>query len=320
VDGGAEAVTASDRNVRTPEEKVAAVVVSYQPDDAFPQRLHAIALQTHATIVVDNSVDAEGRVPRICRDLGCRCVVNGRNVGLAEALNQGVREACAAGATLVVTMDQDSTPTPTMVAELLRTLNAAREAGLPVGLVVPTSIDVATGRRSGVPDGRAEWSEETIGITSGSLIPVTVLCRVGLFRPDYFIDGIDHEFCLRARQYGYKTIRAHRASMYHRLGAPRIRHVLGVSFIPTNHSATRRFYMARNTIWTAKLLLLSETRTVLALAFRLVKNIVLIALLEDQKTRKLSATVAGLVNGLITKPSSVPPLASPGSRSKCCES
>lgn len=36
-------------------------------------------------------------------------------------------------------------------------------------------------------------------ITSGMLIPLSLFGKIGMFREDYFIDSVDHEFCLRAR-------------------------------------------------------------------------------------------------------------------------
>jgi rhamnosyltransferase len=289
---------------------IAAVVVSFNPDEGLAQRLRATAVQVSVTVVVDNSTSGAGEdVRRLCDSLGYRCIVNGRNLGMGEALNQGVRDALSQGATHILTMDQDSTPAATMVAELLRALDAARGVHLAVGLAAATSVDAVTGRQSGTGSEPREWSESTLAITSGSLIPISVFGRVGLFRADYFIDSIDHEFCLRIRRHGYRIIRAHRAGMLHKLGAPKVEQLLGLSFIPTNHSPIRRFYMARNIMWTTKLFLFSETRAVVTMTLKLLKNSLLIVLFEDQKVRKLGAIALGLARGLATRPSRVPTLA-----------
>ena len=287
------------------------MVVSFNPDDGFEKRLAALSAQVSETIVVDNTTKPadRARVVAICRRLGCVLHANGENVGVAEALNRGVSAARQRGATAVLTMDHDSSPSSDMVAELLTTLNDARAAGLRVGLVAPGVIDGATGR--GGPD-RGDvrvWRETTLAITSGSLVPLSVFESVGLFRSDFFIDCVDQEFCLRLREHGYRVVQSHRALLIHHLGSPRLHHVLGRTFIPTNHPPSRRFYMARNLVWTSKLLLLSQPRVVLPMMFKLVKAAVLIAGLEENKLAKLRAIASGVIAGIGTRPGRPPRLA-----------
>lgn len=285
-------------------EIVAAVVVAFEPDEQLNETLLALVTQVQSIIVVDNSasVEARRRVEMACHTHGCCLIVNGRNLGISEALNAGVRAAYRDDATFVLTMDQDSTVMPGMVQELLRVLHEARSNGIEVGCVAASSVDAATGVSIAVPASESEWSELILAITSGSLVPMSVFMRCGLFRAEYFIDSVDHEFCLRLRQHGFHILRAHRAALRHRLGHPTIHRMLGRRFIPTNHSAFRRFYMARNVLWTARLFFFTETRTVTVLLLKLFKNAVLIAAFEADKRVKLTAIVAGLFKGVTTNP------------------
>jgi rhamnosyltransferase len=310
VDRRAQVLTVSKKQ-NTSSEVIAAVVVSFEPDAAFDERLAALASQVDRTIVIDNSVDdaARERVQRTCRSVGYHCRSNGRNLGVAEALNQGVRLADEMGVTHVLTMDQDSVPWPTMVAELRAAMQTAGARGLNVGIVAATPTDRTTGIQSTVKASDEVLSEAKMAITSGSLIPMAVLRRVGLFRSDYFIDAIDQEFCLRIRGLGYTVIHAHRAHLTHQLGAPTVQRVLGMTFIPTNHSPMRRYYMARNTIWTTKLFFFTDTRAAVVITVKLLKNALLIAVVEDNKGKKLKEIVRGLVEGITTKPDRAPMLA-----------
>jgi rhamnosyltransferase len=288
---------------------IAGIVVTFAPDAAFRGRLKALASQVDTTIVVDNSEDerVQQEVRRMCVDVGCQCITNACNLGIAEALNQGIQAALPTGAKYVLTMDQDSTPAANMVVELERTRDDASRAGLSVGVVAPVTADEFMGPLSAHVDA-VRWSVAKLVITSGSLIPVAIFKSVGLFRAGFFIDGVDQEFCLRIRRYGYRVVRAHAARLEHRLGTPSIHNVFGAQFIPTNHSPTRRFFMGRNIVWMVRLFLFSDTITVTRLALKLMKNGLLIAAFEDQKMKKLRAIAKGLVEGIRQTPATIPSL------------
>jgi rhamnosyltransferase len=289
------------------KEKTVGIVVTFNPDDALRSRLDMLARQVDRVVVVDNSQNLSARegVAGTCSALGCRCVTNGANLGLAEALNRGVLAAIDEGAAYVLTMDQDSMPDVAMVVELHRALRAAAEAGERVGLVAPRTRDVFSADQRTAALRSGDWITTKLAITSGSLIPVTVIEAVGLFRAEFFIDSIDQEFCLRLAQRGFKIITAPSALLEHRLGSPRIHHFFGMQFIPTNHSAERRFFMARNVLWTARLFASVDAPTSLLLIVKLLKNAALIAAFEDDKLAKLRATGAGLMNGIFTAPAAI---------------
>jgi rhamnosyltransferase len=236
-------------------------------------------------------------------------MTNGINLGVAEALNLGVLAAVNDGAQYVVTMDQDSVPDGAMVAELHRALRDATEAGERVGLVAPRTRDVFTADEVPSVPRAGGWTTIKLAITSGSLIPIAVIKSVGLFRSEFFIDSVDQEFCLRLGQAGFKIVSARSALLEHRLGSPRIHHFFGMRFIPTNHSAQRRFFMARNVLWTARLFASVDAPISLLLIVKLLKNAVLIAAFEDDKLAKLRATGAGLVDGILTTPAPIKRLA-----------
>jgi rhamnosyltransferase len=293
-----------DKRVRG---KSLGIVVTFNPDDALHSRLDRLARQVDGVVVVDNSPNLAEResVARTCSALGCKCVTNGANLGVAEALNRGILAAIDEGAAYVLTMDQDSLPDVAMVAELHRAFRAATQAGEQVGLVAPGTRDVFSADQHTAVPRSGDWTTTKLAITSGSLIPVAVIEAVGLFRAEFFIDSIDQEFCLRLAQAGFKIISAPSALLEHRLGSPRIRHFFGMRFIPTNHSAERRFFMARNVLWTARLFASVDAPISLLLIFKLFKNAALIAAFEDDKLAKLRATAAGLMNGIFTAPAPI---------------
>jgi rhamnosyltransferase len=81
-----------------PSDRVCAVVITFFPDSGFPERLEKIAAQVSWVIVVDNGTTGKSEV-NLERALGVRegvtCIRNSENLGVAAALNQGIRQALA---------------------------------------------------------------------------------------------------------------------------------------------------------------------------------------------------------------------------------
>jgi rhamnosyltransferase len=82
-------------------------------------------------------------------------------------------------------------------------------------------------------------------ISSGCLIPVPVLDRVGAMREDLFIDGVDIEWGLRAVHHGLRNYGVCAAHMQHSLGGSTFR-VLGRTV--ARHPPLRLYYQFRNAI------------------------------------------------------------------------
>ena len=86
-------------------------------------------------------------------------------------------------------------------------------------------------------------------ISSGCLIPMTVLDHVGGMREDFFIDFVDIEWGLRARRLGYQSYGLCGARMLHCLGHEPIE-LLKAKF--PLHSPLRHYYHFRNAVLLSK--------------------------------------------------------------------
>jgi len=277
-------------------------VVTYHPDHRFAARLSRVVAQVAATFIVDNgSSDSELDLLRgAAADGAATLICNGENLGIAAALNIGVRRALAAGGAWVLLLDQDTEIDPDMVERLL-----AAEGSHPDGdriAIVASRFRDTTGH-SVEPirlDTRGElWEEVESAITSGSLLSLRAYTAIGPFRDEFFIDHVDTEFCLRARAAGYRVIQTRRALMSHTVGAPTAHRWPWATKWTTNHSADRRYYIARNNT-----VLLREHGTTrggswrfksFVRCYRLVKRI---ALYEKDKSRKIYAVWQGWRDGL----------------------
>jgi rhamnosyltransferase len=281
---------------------VCAVVVTYHPDADFGARFARVASQVATAVIVDNgsSTDTVARLRALAADPRVSLVSHGENLGIARALNTGIRHAEERGCTWALLLDQDTVVDDALVGTLL-----AAYASCPD----PARIAAVGARFRDTRERPAEtralhaagdsWQEVEAVITSGTLLPLAPFAVIGPFRDEFFIDYVDIEYCLRARAHGYRIIETRQPLMWHTVGAPTSHQVLGREKWTTNHSAERRYYIARNNT-----VLLREYGTSnggswrwksVVRCFRLCKRI---ALFERDKLAKIRAVGQGWWDGM----------------------
>ena len=234
---------------------IIAVVVTYEPDlDVLDQLLASLVPQLQQIVIIDNGsrVDLSDWSKRCDRSvIEVRCL--GENLGIATAQNVGIQWARERGAKFVLLMDQDSIPAPNMIEKLME----ASERHPDAAAVGPRYLDDR--QENPPPFIRIEGlrlrrcvcaPEDAIVsvdylISSGCLIPMSVLDRVGGMRDDLFIDYVDIEWGLRARSHGLQSYGVCSAKMKHSLGEHPLE-FFGRK-IPL-HSPLRHYYHFRNAI------------------------------------------------------------------------
>lgn len=172
-------------------------------------------------------------------------ILNKENLGIATALNIGVRKALENGYEWILTMDQDSKASPDMVKKMFNVYNSInREERKDILSIFPNFVDE---RIQSIEENSNMNSYEYVDadITSGNLLRKEVFEKVGFFDDSLFIDLVDTDFCMRLNEKGIKMIKIRDAVLYHSLGESKtIKGILG-SFNTSNHSALRRYYMTR---------------------------------------------------------------------------
>ena len=269
---------------------VAAVVVTFHPGPDLPATLVALLSQTGVVVVVDN-----GSCPADLPDVDdpafggrVEIVANEGNIGLAAALNQGLRRAKERGFGWALTMDQDSAPLPNLVAAAGRAFHAHPEPErlAAIGATVAGADD-------STPAPTVPYRRVEAVITSGTLHSIPVWERLGGFREDFFIDCVDTELCLHARARGFKVVGATEPAIEHRIGAPTRKRALGRWMMPTNHSPLRRYYVTRNRLSLWRHYARSDGRFVLTDMRQSIREWIGIAFAETDRSAKLRAILAG---------------------------
>ena len=217
--------------------------------------------QVDRLIIVDNASAGDRDWLRSLADSNqCVLVLLDENIGVAAAHNVGVQNARVGGANAVLLLDQDSLPAHDMVRQLSAALRELTDAGESVGAVGPRHVDERTGAES--PFVRfgylknehlvcgATGTSRTIRcdhlITSGSLIPIETLDRVGGMDDRLFIDNVDTEWCFRALSRGFSLFGVCAASMTHRVGDRFTTLSIPYAHDVVVHSPLRLYYMIRN--------------------------------------------------------------------------
>ncbi|MRR15260.1 MAG: glycosyltransferase family 2 protein [Deltaproteobacteria bacterium] len=241
-------------------DNVSAIVVTYHPKIVVLQKLlDALGEQIGSIVLVDNgSGEYLQEFMESRRRDNEYLICLGSNLGVAAAHNRGMAWARGMGKTHVVLFDQDSMPAPDMVFQLTSNLLKIEGQGIKVAAVGPRYQDERNMDRpsfisvSGFkvvkhfcrPEDHL--IESDVLISSGSLIPLSVLDEVGGPLNALFIDQVDFEWCFRVRSCGYRLFGVCGAVLHHSMGEnPGM--ILGKKFL--HHGPLRHYYIFRNAVW-----------------------------------------------------------------------
>ena len=296
-----------------PVARICAVVVTYEPDLVVLGRLlEATRPQVEGMLVVDNASPESAldwlRARAASGEISLLALES--NHGVAGGHNRGIAWARERGFTHVLMLDQDSLPAADMVRRLLKRMNALVAAGAKVAAVGPRCIDDQTGTelpflrfglmRTTRIDCRTAgggYAEVDMLITSGKLISLDTLEKVGAMDEGLFIDNVDIEWGFRAQARGFALIGDCDAVLHHRIGDL----IAAPWWLPRRrimrHSPLRLYYMMRNRV---VLYFRRDTpmRWVSQDVFRLVFKFALFVVFVAPRLENARMMLLGVVHGL----------------------
>jgi rhamnosyltransferase len=231
----------------------------------------------------------------------------GENTGIAAAQNSGIHQALATGASHIILFDQDSLPSAGMIQRLLSAEDKLIHDGLQVAAVGPVTIDERNGsvspavrysylglRTIPVDLSNSTMVESHFLMASGCLIRASALSTVGLMREDLFIDWVDNEWGLRARNMGLRCYIVPEARMKHSVGD-------GVFILLGKqmhlHTETRNYYLLRNAIYLMRVRTMG-LRWKLSFLPRLPLYLVIYPLLGEHKLRHFATLLRAVLDGM----------------------
>lgn len=233
-----------------PRPVVSVVIATLAADERLRECLAALELQTlrdFEVIVVDNS--GHGLAKLNATAANARVIVNPRNAGFGEAINQGI---AASDAPYIACLNDDAAPVPSWLDALVSAVESRPDVGMcasQVRLYGEARIDSAgmlvcgdgssKQRGHGRPPDDFPVTEEVL-FPSGSaaLYRRAMLDQIGGFDAAFFLYCEDTDLGLRARWAGWKCLYVPKAAVEHHYS-----HSAGRA------SALKAYYVERNRLF-----------------------------------------------------------------------
>lgn len=220
---------------------ITAIVTAYHPDERLAQVVECALASCALVVVADNTPGDSVSAAEKLDHPNVRVLRSGRNLGLAAALNLGLREV-PPDAAAVLFLDQDSVLPPDLIAGLARHLEDPT-----IGVVGPAPVDAEKGGQyETLSILHGDVSDRYSVITSGMLVRRSCFTSVPGFREDFFVDCVDIDFCLRLRRAGVRIVRDKHLTMPHSIGDGRDHRLLFVPVRVLHYAAWRHYWVARN--------------------------------------------------------------------------
>lgn len=249
------------------KEEILAIVIAYNIEEKIIlQNINSYKNYVDKVIIVDNS-DKENKLNELCDEKIAYLKLND-NLGIAKALNEGIYYAIKNNYKFVLTMDQDSKFNNNLIEEYSK--NYEKD----IIIYSPNYIIERKHKKEYKVDSQyLYWT-----MTSGNLINLELFQKVGMFKEEFFIDGVDYEYCLRARKNGYKILQCNRAILLHNPGITKIKKILFWNYKYGYMSPTRMYYQIRNLKYISK-----EYKSFRAELIIIIKFLKIVLLFDNKK-------------------------------------
>ncbi len=214
--------------------KLAGIVVWYNPTKEDKENIYSYLPSLDKLYIFDNSCKKN----TYSKNSKIKYIFNGQNDGIAKALNYGAEKAIKEGYHWLLTMDQDTSFPKEKMEELKKYCQLNVEK---VGIICPwlnTKLHVEK------PKEEIDYPLDVM--TSGNLLNLKVFKKIGGFKEEFFIDGVDIEYCLRLKKRNFSIMRINKIEVEHNLANIFYKNFFNKELICMNHSYMRYYYRIRN--------------------------------------------------------------------------
>lgn len=265
---------------------ILAVVVTYFPEkELLCKNVGAFIHSVDKVLIWENTPSNQCECYRFVDHEKVEYCGDGIN-SISHALNYAWRYAKDNGYSYLLTMDQDSCfeDFPHYLKQTILNENA------PKGIYTPPIKELRI-------EVNRDFEEINRPITSGMLIPVTLINKIGGWDEAFIIDAVDDEFCLHAHSLGIKIFAVKGIEMQHCLGKPETKKFWGHTLTLRNYPPNRLYGIYKNNIilmrkYPQYAYVRDDFRNIL------LKQMVCVVLLENNKVRKFVSILRGCFAGL----------------------
>lgn len=268
-------------------KNLAATVILYNPQPSVIENIKSYITQVDILIAVDNSErKIADDILEFFESNDVIYIRNGKNLGIAAALNQAANLAIKEGFDFLLTMDQDSSATEKMIEALFKYVKENKDAGV----ISPVHLN-----KFGTTKIEDEEIVPRLCVkTSGNILNLKIFKKIGPFWEDLFIDYVDIEYCMRLNNSGYKVLEISKAELEHNEADIIKKKFFNKIVYPYNHSPIRYYYKTRNRLYLRK-----KYKNIFPEYFDyeiklFINNLIKTVIYEDKKLMKLKMTALGL--------------------------
>jgi len=277
------------------------IIVTFHPDvPTLRKTIESIYAQVRTVNIIDNStVPTDFGALTDLQNLRIKRLA--KNIGIAAAQNMGISIAQKADAEFIMLSDQDTVYPANYVADMIPVFSLYANTAA----VVPKFTDL----NKNSPDGFITphpWifqrSFPTAGkhelfhaISSGKILKVSELQRIGLLDEDLFIDWVDLEWCWRARKSGYSVVGNADVEIVHQLGDRSI----DLKYREINlRSPIRHYFITRNAFYLAVHSEALDRKHRIVLFFKSFRYVLGFPILARPRYQNLNAVLVGFYHGI----------------------
>ena len=207
--------------------KILAIIVTYYPEEALLRKnIQAFINDVDKVLIWENTPESEKLNYRFVQHEKIQYYGDGVN-SIARALNYAWRYAKENGYDYLLTMDQDS-----LFLDFPSYKNTVMTNFLGHDAICGPNF-------SHKPI--SPIREKHYTITSGMMLPVSVLNAVGGYDEFFTIDGLDMDLCLKAREKGIKTYVIRDSIFKHKFGNPVEASFFGHKVFYSSYSSQRLY-------------------------------------------------------------------------------
>ncbi len=194
--------------------RIVCIVPIYKASASDLKRILNMQIGIDELIIVDDSGDNFSEYIRLQKCRFCVKYCFTQDLGLSKAINKALSIAINDGADWVLILNQDSHVHYDFVSVYSKFIS--RNNCDEVSILAPKHSYDRHKRKPSKGYSRIRYSD-----LAGCLFNVRVIKQIGMFDEFFFIDGLDTEWCLRSRRYGYNIIRCNKAVIDHKPGRTR---------------------------------------------------------------------------------------------------
>ncbi|MFD1851258.1 glycosyltransferase family 2 protein [Oceanobacillus bengalensis] len=264
-------------------------IVLYNPDiPRLQENIESIYKQVEQVILIDNGSKNIKEIKfLINRFEKLTLIENKQNKGIATALNQIVNYSMNCNFNWVLLLDQDSVSPLNIIDEFDRYTCTDEK----VAIICPEINDrnsVQVSNSNNIEE--YEYVKECI--TSGSFLNCSIWYEIGGFDEKMFIDYVDIEYCKRVIRAGFKILKVNRVELLHEIGKRNTYKFLWLNVPTYEHSAFRKYYITRNTLYFTRKY--KEDENILYAYLKVIKRLIIVVLYEKDKWKKINAMYRGM--------------------------